>query len=119
MSGASFRGVAQRPVGDALDGDVEHGAEQHRDRDHPEELEDGERAPLLALSQAEDRYEAGRGERTEREDVAVREIDQLDDAVDHRVTDGDERVDRAVREGEEQDLKEVVETVFQDARRQQ
>ena len=35
----------------------------------------------------------------EHEDVAVGEVDELDDPVDHRVAEGDEGVDRADREG--------------------
>ena len=34
-------------------------------------------------------------ERADHEDVAVGEVDQLDDAVDHRVAQGDQRVDEA------------------------
>ena len=37
-------------------------------------------------------------ERAEHEDVAVGEVDQLDDPVDHRVAERDERVDRADRQ---------------------
>src|SRR2546426_10890033 len=37
----------------------------------------------------------------------MREVDQLDDAVDHRVPEGDERVDRALRDAEDQDLGEL------------
>ncbi len=39
-----------------------------------------------------------RDEAREREHVAVREVDQLQDAVDERVAEGDDAVDRAVRE---------------------
>src|SRR5439155_5466156 len=41
------------------------------------------------------------------EHVAMREVDQLDDAVDHRVPEGDKRVDRALRDAEDQDLGEL------------
>jgi hypothetical protein len=38
------------------------------------------------------------GERAEHEDVAVREIDEPQNAIDHRVAEGDEREDGAERE---------------------
>ena len=43
----------------------------------------------------------------EHEHVAVREVDQLEDAVDERVAERDERVDGAVREPDERDREEV------------
>src|SRR5207302_196785 len=47
-----------------------------------------------------------RHERTQGEDVPMREVDQLDDAVDHRVAERDESVDRAVGQSVYQDLDE-------------
>ena len=44
----------------------------------------------------------------EHEDVAVREVDQLEDAVDERVAERDERVERALGEPDEGDGGEVV-----------
>ena len=43
----------------------------------------------------------------EHEHVAVREVDQLEDAVDERVAERDERVDRTRREPDQEDLDEV------------
>ena len=43
----------------------------------------------------------------EREDVAVREVDQLQDAVDERVAQGDDAIDRAVREPDQADVDEL------------
>ena len=40
-----------------------------------------------------------RDEDADHEDVAVGEVDELDDPVDHRVAEGDEGVDRADRQG--------------------
>src|SRR6185503_5719006 len=54
-------------------------------------------------------------ERTEREHVAVREIDELDDPVDHRVAESDQRVDAAVGDGEGEDLQEVARPLLRDA----
>src|SRR5439155_3836301 len=39
--------------------------------------------------------------------IAVGEVDQLDDAVDHRVAEGDQGVDRALRDAEDEDLDEL------------
>src|SRR6266568_292603 len=46
----------------------------------------------------------------------MREVDQLDDAVDHRVAEGDERVNRAVGHTEYQDLEEVPAPAIEDPR---
>ena len=43
----------------------------------------------------------------EREHVAVREVDQLQDAVDERVAERDDAVDRAVREADQADVDEL------------
>ena len=51
-------------------------------------------------------HDRARDEAREREDVAVREVDQLQDAVDERVAERDERVDRARREADERDVEE-------------
>ncbi len=49
------------------------------------------------------------GEGAVHEDFGVGEVDQLQDAVDHRVAEGDERVDRAVGETGDGELEEVIE----------
>ena len=52
------------------------------------------------VGQAErDGHDPHRDERPDHEHVAMGEVDELDDPVDHRVAEGDERVDRA--EGQE------------------
>ena len=98
--------IAQRPVGDPLDGHVENTADEHRDHEHDHEREGGAGTERLAFGQAEDRDERSGEEGPEGEDVAMREIDELDDAVDHRVAERDERVDPAVRQREGEDLQE-------------
>ena len=50
---------------------------------------------------------AARDEPAEREHVAVREVDQLEDAVDERVAERHERVDRPVRQADERDVEEL------------
>ena len=46
--------------------------------------------------------------RPEHEHVAVREVDQLEDAVDERVAERDERVERAVRDADEEHAEELL-----------
>ena len=48
-----------------------------------------------------------RQERADHEDVAVREIDHTDNAVDHRVADGDQAIDRTERNAVDELLDEV------------
>ena len=48
----------------------------------------------------------GREERAHHEDLAVGEVDQLDDAVDERVAERDQRDQRAVGEPDDQELGE-------------
>ncbi len=43
----------------------------------------------------------------EREHVAVREVDELEDPVDQRVAERDKRVDRAVRQADQEDAEEL------------
>ena len=90
ISGASRRRVAQRPVGDPLDRGVE---ERKPDHDHDERdreaTDDREHARVdVEAEDADD--DRARDEAGEREDVAVREVDQLQDAVDERVPERDE-----------------------------
>ena len=90
-----LRGVAQRPVGDAL--------EQHAERRG--------RATIASRKVAHQ----GRSERrggvegevgAQHEHVAVGEVDEPEDAVHHRVADGDERVEAAQGQGVRQVLQE-------------
>src|SRR6185312_17479733 len=48
-----------------------------------------------------------RDERRQHKQVAMREVDHPEDAVDHRVADGDESVDRPQREPVDQLLQEI------------
>jgi hypothetical protein len=48
------------------------------------------------------------GEGPDHIDFAVREVDQLDDAVDHRVAHGDEGVDAAPGQPAEEKFEEIV-----------
>ena len=94
------RRVAQRPVGEPLDGDARGRpctgiVISEVDARGPRPARAGRRSARLAedVGQDEDRHEGA-----DHEDVAVGEVDELDDAVDHRVAEGDEGVDRADRQ---------------------
>ena len=100
------RRVTERPVGEALDRDAEHGAARHRgERDQHEqqpERDDGVGRPAEQLERAE------ADERADGEDVAVGEVEELEDPVDERVAERDERVHAAERETVERQLDERV-----------
>jgi hypothetical protein len=107
ISGASLRRVAQRPVGDALDRRVDRAQETIATSRRHEDSDDGDpRRRMGTEMERRDDHRPG-DEPTEHEDVAVREVDQLEDAVDERVAQRDERVDGAVREPDERDREEV------------
>ncbi len=89
--------AAQRTVGDPLDHHVEHARADHRDREHEEQPED-QHEDARALGHPERRVHRDRDERADHEDLAVGEVDQLDDAVDQRVPERDQRPDGADRE---------------------
>ena len=94
--------VPQRAVGEPLhdhrDGDRGDDRAEHHDRQHPE----GQGA-------LEERAPGGEGpEGADHEDLAVGEVDQLDDAVDHRVADRDQRVQRPEGQPVDQLLEELV-----------
>ena len=97
ISGASFGALRKRAVADALDHRVEHPAGDHRDHEHAEQP-DGEADDRVPGGEAEGPVEAHGRERPDHEQVAVGEVDQLDDPVDERVAERDQRPDRAVRE---------------------
>ncbi len=98
--------AAQRTVGDELDRRVDRAAGRHHQ--HERQEDDRDRRGALALVQAEEaRREGDREHAAEHEDVAVGEVDQLEDAVDERVPEGDEGVDAAGRDADQEDLEEV------------
>ena len=100
------RRVAERLVRDALDGRVEEREERHRDRERREQPDDDQEDARLVV-QPEDRHDhRARDEPGEREDVAVGEVDELEDPVDERVPERDEPVDRAVRRADDRDVQE-------------
>ena len=58
----------------------------------------------------EDQPRGQGAERTDHEDLAMGEVDQLDDAVDHGVTDGDQCVERPQSQPVHELLGELVHT---------
>ena len=90
------RRLAQPAVGEALDHDAEQAAAEHRRDEHQGEQEaDRDRDRRRP---AEHGQHAEADERADHEDVAVGEVQQLEDPVHHRVAEGDQRVDAAVRD---------------------
>src|SRR5207237_4490222 len=98
---------AKRPVSDALERRVEQPAERHRaderQAEPPDDLETGARRVEAELLHPD----VQRHPASEHEDVAVREVDQLEDAVDEGVAERDQRVEGAEREADQEDLDEV------------
>src|SRR5712691_1173574 len=96
-------GMAQRPVGDALDHLAVQRGERHRDQQHQEQ---GNRN-----GGDTDRHQQQKGDQSgegsDHENIAVGEIDHADDAIDHGVADGDEAVDRAERKAVDELLAEI------------
>lgn len=82
-------GVAQGPVGEALGGDRGEGGDQDSGDQH-------ERQGQPQGGAAGEGEVGGQGaEAADHDDLAVGEVDELDDAVDHRVADRDEPVEGA------------------------
>ena len=73
-----------------------------RDQDDDEDDRLGDRPAQVEPQEVERRrrvrQEEQRNEGADHEHVAVGEVDELDDPVDHRVAEGDEGVDRAERQ---------------------
>ncbi len=61
-----------------------------------------------AVSPSTEKMSGARDEAGQREHVAVREVDQLQDAVDERVAERDDAVDGAAREAVERDVEELL-----------
>jgi hypothetical protein len=104
--GGQLRRVAQRSVDDPVHREVQRGAEDHADRERQEDAAGGARRS--GVGQAELRDQGQREECAQHEQVAVGEVDQLDDAVHHRVADRDEREERPRGEAVDELLEEDV-----------
>jgi hypothetical protein len=87
------RRVAQRPVGDLLDREVER-----RTDDHRRAQRDQEQCPARQAESGERGDDGPARQRTDHQHLAVGEVDQVDDPVDHRVAERDQRIDAAEHE---------------------
>src|SRR5690606_7401733 len=81
------RALAERPIGEAFDDHPDAGADGHRKREDDDEAR-------LARKGWEPARQVVAGEGPQHEDLGVREVDELQHAVDHRVAQRDEGVDR-------------------------
>ena len=97
------RRPSKRPVGDGLDRYVQQAGESRCDQEHRNDPD--EHAP--GLGETEPRDHRDRQHRAEHEDVAVGEVDQLEDAVDQRVPERDQRVDHAERQPDQEEVDPV------------
>jgi hypothetical protein len=82
--------IAQRPVSDLLDGEVEQRADDDRGRQA-----DQQQRPARQAEAGEHGDHRPAGERAHHQHLAVGEVDEVDDAVDHRVAERDQRVHAA------------------------
>src|SRR6478609_6676004 len=87
VSGSCETACMQRPVGDALHEDRRRDRGDDRSDDHEGQHPEG------GVALEEDQPGREGAERTDHEDLAVGEVDQLDDAVDDRVADRDQGVE--------------------------
>ena len=92
-----LRTVAQRPVAELFDDDADERADAAW-RASSTAVAPAQRGPAAEQLRAVFGADIKSRERAEHEDVAVREIDEAQDAIDHRVAQRDERVDRALRQ---------------------
>ena len=100
------RDMAERPVADPLDDQRRRGAHRHRqqhDRRHRQDRIIVENAGAIEAA----RQEEGR-ERSRHGDVAMREVDQAQDAVDHGVAERDQRIDAADGQAEQEEIEPLV-----------
>ena len=89
---------AQRPVGKKLDQHAETRANHHGQHEHDRSAEVG----LRWEEPVNERREVVTRERAKHEDVTVGEVDEPQDAVNHRVAQRDKRVNRTERQAIDQ-----------------
>ena len=97
---------AQRPVGEALEHDADAAARHHRPERHQHDQQpDGDARILRPAEPAED---APADEGADHHHVAVGEVEQLEDPVDHREAERDEGVHASQRQAVDGQLDELV-----------
>src|SRR6185437_14402019 len=97
------RRTPQRAVGDLFHAVCNRHADEYRDEQAGEDDDDRGKRGVRADQSGDDRQ---RDHRSYHHDFAVREIDQADDAVDHRVAERNQRIDAAEREAVDDLLQE-------------
>ena len=100
------RRAPQRPVGDALERVADAPCRRGSRRARPRRTITSGGRPVCAPASA--LITVKRDHRADHHDLAVREVDELDDAVDHRVAQRDDRVDAAERQAVDELLEEDV-----------
>ena len=100
------RGVAERPIGEALDHDAEHRAAGHGRKRDQHQQQPGRHHRIRRAPQQLERAEAD--ERADHEHIAVGEVEELQDPVDERVAERDQGIDAAQREPVDRELDEGV-----------
>ena len=100
------RGVSERPVGEALDHDPKQPGPEHRDPQHDRDQRDDVDRQLERAAKCGEHSVAG--ERAHHVDLAVREVEELQDPVDHRVAERDQSVDAPERHPVDELLHEEV-----------
>ena len=113
--GGELRRVAQRFVGDALDRNVQGRRAQHHDPEDQQDDADLEQDGRIRGDREDRSDQQERAHRTEHEDVAVGEVDELDDAVDEGVAKRHEGEDHPVRQADDLGLEELLRTEHDDA----
>ena len=106
ISGAMRGALAQRPVGEPLDGDAEEAAADHRPEEHQHDQEPHRNARVLRAAEPAETPQPMKA--PDHEHVAVREVQELQDPVDHREPERNERVDAPEREPADEELDELV-----------
>ena len=77
--------MPQRLIRDPFDHDPKHAAKQHGHDQRQKEIQ--LKIPRCIKSD----------KRSQHVNIAMRKVDQFDDAVDHRITQGDQRIDASQR----------------------
>ena len=98
---------AQRPVGEPLDRDPDDGTADHRREHHQEDHEPDRDCRVSGAAEEMQHAEADVG--ADHEDVAVGEVEELEDPVHHRVPEGDQGIDAAERGRVDERLEEPIE----------
>ena len=93
-------------IGKTVREPVQAAAEDRHDQQHQEQAKPHARRAGREVVESEKSHQRQRHETAEHEEVAVGEVDEFDNAVDHRVAQGDEGDDHPVGQSDDQLLQE-------------